>query len=503
MSSAHRTQINKLANLATKKCRIISALCLLVTSNLGHTQGLSPQDASLRRDLQALSDAGYLNTLTTTWPIAWSALQADLQQLKDKKLPAYLVSAKKNLMRATERNAASFVFSAHMYGSTEPNLLSEFGRHHTEDDSIGTKLAFHHPSWQAQLSAQAVNHATDNQNYQLDGSFISMHVRNWAAGVGQFDQWWGPGWQSSLILSHNARPIPMLYLSRQQTDPFTHKYLNWLGQWHLITFMGQLETERAVPEALLWGMRLTLSPHQNLEIGLSRTATWAGNGRPSGASTFADLLLGKDNFESDDPNKAEEPGNQLGGIDIRFARTLGQGSVAAYVQVIGEDEAGGLPSRPVVMAGTSVTIPLKQAPLTIAIEYQDTALDSYSDPILNSAYNHHIYSSGYRFRGRPIGASTDNDTQRFSWGALFQPSKRWQVAAWLSHINGNRDDVAGQNAVFQSAVDTTYAKLSATYEARGHKVTIGTNWWEDVPNNLLDRKHSVGFSLGYQWQDFR
>src|SRR5690606_31728185 len=29
----------------------------------------------------------------------------------------------------------------------------------------------------------------------------------------------------------------------------------------------------------------------------------------------------------------------------------------------------------------------------------------------NIAYEHSIYRSGYRYRGRPIGASTDNDTQ--------------------------------------------------------------------------------------------
>jgi hypothetical protein len=252
-----------------------------------------------------------------------------------------------------------------------------------------------------------------------------------------------------------------------------------------------------VPDALLWGLRLTFSPHPAWEIGLSRTAQWAGDGRPSGADTFVDLLLGKDNFEPSDPDKPNEPGNQLGGIDIRFGQSVGEGSVGAYVQVIGEDEAGNLPSRPTVMAGTSITVPLNQAPMTLVIEFQDTALDSYSDTIFNSAYNHGIYQTGYRYRGRTIGASTDNDTQLLSWGALFQPTARWQVAAWLAKVKGNRDGSASRNTVFTSALETTYASLNATYSAHGHQLTLSTNWWEDLPNNLLGRGRRVGFMIDY------
>lgn len=478
-------------------CMVSCMIGLVGVTNMAQASGLGPQDAALRRDLQALRDAGYISTLTTTWPIPWSVLKQDLAALQDKKLPAYLVNAKNSLSKAVKANTAPFTFSAELYGSSEPKLLSQFGKHSSEDNSLSTTLGFKQEHWQATLAVQAVNHAIDEQDYQLDGSNLSVDLAHWRAGLSTLDHWWGPGWQSSLILSHNARPIPMLYLSRQSRDPFETPYLSWLGPWHVITFMGQLESTRHVPQALLWGLRLTFSPHPAWELGLSRTAIWAGDGRPSGADTFVDLLLGKDNFEHDDPDKAQEPGNQLGGIDIRFGHQLGEGSAGAYLQVIGEDEAGNLPSRPVVMAGASVTVPLRQAPMTIAIEYQDTALDSYSDPIFNSAYNHSIYQTGYRFRGRSIGASTDNDTQLLSWGAMFQPTQRWEMAAWLSKVKGNRDGLDGRNPVFQSSIDTTYASLNATYKVRGHAITLGTNWWEDVPQDLLGRAHGVGFILDY------
>lgn len=480
---------------------IVFSQPIIITDIYGGT--LADQDAIFRQDLQALNDAGYLDTLTNTWPIPWPAVQQALAQLKGQALPAHLLRAKQNIARITAKNIAPLHVSARVTSSTEPTLLTQFGANKSEDDSLQAALAFNHQHGQARLSARAVNSATDAQDYQLDGSYISANINavgaQWAIGVGQFDRWWGPGWQSSLILSNNARPIPMLYLSRQDQTPFTSRYLSWLGPWHLVTFMGQLESHRIVPEAQLWGLRLSFSPHRYWEIGLSRTATWAGEGRPSGLDTFVDVLLGRDNFEADDPGKLEEPGNQLGGIDIRFGRPFRHGSLATYVQVIGEDEAGNLPSRPVILGGASLTLPFKQAPMTLAIEYQDTALDSYSDPIFNSAYNHGIYHTGYRYRGRSIGASTDNDTQRFSVGAMFQPAPRWHISTWFSSINGNRDGNAARNPVFQNALETNHATLSAQYTIGHHRLILGSNWWQDVPENLLNRSNKSGFFLDYQW----
>lgn len=493
--------INRLINFPA--LWILIPLSIATISPLAYGTNPIDQDAAFRQDLQALRDAGHLNTLTTTWPIPWPALQQSLTSLDDRKLPPYLNRAKNNLMRAVSKNVAPFIFSAGFYSSTEPTLLTPFGPHRGEDNSLNTALAFNQPHSQARLSIKAVDHATDTQQYQLDGSYLSANITvadtKWALGVGQYDRWWGPAWQSSLILSNNARPIPMIYLSRQTQNAFENRYLSWLGPWHLITFMGQLESHRTIPDALLWGLRITFAPHPYWEIGLSRTATWAGEGRPSGADTFIDVLLGKDNFEADDPNKVEEPGNQLGGIDIRFGRPVKQGSMATYLQVIGEDEAGNLPSRPVVLGGASITLPFNQAPMTIAMEYQDTSLDSYSDPIFNSAYNHGIYHTGYRYRGRSIGASTDNDTQRWSLGTLLQPADRWHLSVWFSKIKGNRDGSAGRNPVFQSALNTNHASATASYRTHNHLLSFSANWWQDVPSNLLGRDDSTSFLFSYQW----
>jgi hypothetical protein len=43
---------------------------------------------------------------------------------------------------------------------------------------------------------------------------------NWSTSLGKVDRWWGPGWDGSLILSTNARPIPAISLDRRIAEPF-------------------------------------------------------------------------------------------------------------------------------------------------------------------------------------------------------------------------------------------------------------------------------------------
>src|SRR5699024_8292155 len=117
---------------------------------------------------------------------------------------------------------------------------------------------------------------------------------NWIFSLNTTPQWWGPGWDGSLILGTAARPVPSLTFERKQSMASELPVLRWLGPWHLTAFLGRLESDRYIPETQLVGMRLTLKPTDKLEIGLSRTAQWAGEGRPASGDTFLRLLFGDD-----------------------------------------------------------------------------------------------------------------------------------------------------------------------------------------------------------------
>src|SRR3546814_14988311 len=63
---------------------------------------------------------------------------------------------------------------------------------------------------------------------RLDGSYIAHESHNWLLYGGYTDQWWGPGWVSSMILSDNARPFPRAGVMRNDPKAFETPVLSWL-----------------------------------------------------------------------------------------------------------------------------------------------------------------------------------------------------------------------------------------------------------------------------------
>ncbi|MBA3564958.1 MAG: hypothetical protein H0W33_13320, partial [Gammaproteobacteria bacterium] len=189
-----------------------------------------------------------------------------------------------------------------------------------------------------------------------------------------------------------------------------------------------------------FGLRVNFKPLRDLEIGLSRTAQWCGSGRPCSAGTFTDLLLGRDN-RGNDVTLANEPGNQLAGIDMRWASPFGDMPYALYAQLIGEDEAGGFPSEYLGQFGIETWGAQRWGGYRVHLEYADTACGfAGSDPKFNCAYNHGIYQDGYRYRERSIGHSIDNDSRILSLGvSLIRPDGN----SWNLLVRGGQLNRAG------------------------------------------------------------
>lgn len=299
----------------------------------------------------------------------------------------------------------------------------------------------------------------------MDGSYLSVALGNWVAAIDQVERWWGPGWDGSLILSNNARPIPALSLTRISPDAFNSKFLKWIGPWTFTTFMGQLdndEGERPGSDALLFGMRIDFSPFgwDWLDIGLNRTAQWSGDGRPGDLDTFWRLLLGEDN-RVNGVTLENEPGNQLAGVDYRLK--LKGWNLAQYGQVVGEDEETFLPDANMLLFGVEHWGELQSlnASWPIYYEWADTRAGYLlADPdsnlrrnrAFNIAYNHSIYRSGYRDKGRSIGHAMDGDGLMRSIGAFIVKDNGDLYGLKLRDYAINRDG-RGPNSVSIDPLD--------------------------------------------------
>jgi hypothetical protein len=191
-----------------------------------------------------------------------------------------------------------------------------------------------------------------------------------------------------------------------------------------------------------WHARDRGSRIPRLEVGFSRTAQWCGDGRPCDIDTFWDLLIGNDN----DQPTAEQPGNQLGGFDVRWS--LPWAPVALYAQAIGEDEANFMPSKYLGLAGIEFWGGFGERSWRAHIEAADTACSfTSSPPDFGCAYRNSIYFDGYQYYDRAIGHSIDGDSR--------------QIAAGLMLVNG--DGSSWELALQDAAVNRRGANRSSRY----------------------------------------
>jgi len=104
----------------------------------------------------------------------------------------------------------------------------------------------------------------------LHSAYILIPFFNWYLFGGKDNLRFGPGKHGNLQLGNSAEPFPMLRLGTQQ--PIDTR----LGYFSFLTYIGQMEGDRHIPNPKFSGMRITLSTEKRLEFGLSRS--WFAGG---------------------------------------------------------------------------------------------------------------------------------------------------------------------------------------------------------------------------------
>jgi Capsule assembly protein Wzi len=393
--------------------------------------------------VQTLADYGVFKGTITSWPLSWEALAVELSTAGDgESLPLSvqltLDRVRKKAYHRTERKDVKFNYRLAV--SDSPIAIRTFENTPREDFEIAGGYSWLSDFLSIDLDVALVDSPDDGQNWRLDGSEVGIEWGNYTIAISMMDRWWGPGWDGSLILSNNARPIPAFTFRRTQTKPFETKWLSWIGPWDFRVIWGEMESNREVANPRFFGMRFNFKPIPSLEIGLSRTAQWCGEGRPCDYYTFKDLLFGRDNVGDAGITPESEPGNQLAGYDFRWSNRWFGTPMAFYGQLIGEDEAGGFPSKFLAMGGLEFSGWLDSWNWSYRAyaEVAGTSCDFLSNDLFNCAYNHSIYKTGYRYRGKAVGHGADNDALIFSLGLVLLTQDQHEVRALIRSGDLNR-----------------------------------------------------------------
>ncbi len=429
-------------------------------------------DLLLRHDIQLLADAGVIKGPTTTWPLAWGPILEDIRDADALNLkPAVSDALLRVRNRASwETRSKELTYAAKAGVADNATRIRSFQNTPRGKIELGAGISWIDDWFSVELNVQGVDSDQDDDELRADDSLIGVVVGNWSVAASTQQRWWGPGWDGSLILSNNTRPIPSLTIDRIFTDAFETRWLSWLGPWDFSVMFGQLERERAVPNAQFFGMRFNFRPIPSLEVGLSRSAQWCGENRPCDAGTFVDLFLGRDNIGDAGVGADNEPGNQMAGVDFRWSPSFFGMPVSAYGQFIGEDEAGGFPSRYLVQVGLEGSGYLRDKwSYRWFAELAGTSCDFIHDDLFNCGYRQSIYRSGYTFRGRIIGHGADNDARLVSvgWIMVDEQDSQWRALMRFGDLNR-----AG-------AVDATHTLTATPQELAG-----------------IDISHSRVFSFG-------
>lgn len=404
----------------------VAALLLLSSLPLAGARAepwLAPGNVALRHDIELLADAGVLSGPVTTWPVSWPDVDRDIAAAR---LPADADPALRQAfdrVRHAAREASRSGFSGigvRAAASKDPDALRTFAADPREEGEFELNGNWMSGGFAANLAVTGAVNPVDGQELRFDDTYIGYTLGNFMFSAGWMDRWWGPGWEGSLILGTNARPIPSLRIERNYTDPFESKWLRWIGNWRASLEVGRLEgSDVPVPDVNFFAARVNFRPLSWLELGLSRTAQWCGEGRPCGWDVFWDMLIGRDNEIGEDGGQDDQAGNQMAGYDFRLRSPWSSVPVALYGQFIGEDEAGMLPAKFLGQGGIETWFGSDWGGARVHLEYADTTCDFASnEPLYGCAYTNALYPQGYTYRGRTIGHSMGGDGRMLSMGAV-------------------------------------------------------------------------------------
>lgn len=245
---------------------------------------------------------------------------------------------------------------------------------------------------------------SDDSDILFDDSYIEKSFGLWTIGAGAKDQHWGPSRHASLVLSNNTRPVPGVYVSREAAQSDS-RWLSWLGEWYGDVLVGQLGEHTAPEDTKFIGMRLGVAPLPGLDIEFVRMVQFGGVGRDESFETFLRLLTA-----TGDPNSSNQA-NQIAGVGISYALPDHIAPVRGYLQAVGEDSSGIIPSCFMFLAGLELDTQIAGVPSVLTLEAIDTRIEfspaGFCGP--NTAYRNGFYQSGYSNFGATMGAPIDTE----------------------------------------------------------------------------------------------
>ncbi len=445
-------------------------------------------DERSRHHLQYLNDTGAINLPLTSWPVSWADISRELVDIHLDELDSKQLWSYRYIRHAKEQDDRSIKTTKRFYGSNSINPFTHFASSSREEAYLNSETTILHNHFALNIDVQAIRNPTNEDSTRFDGSYLATQIGNWTAGIGSLDRWWGPGWQSSLILSNNARPTESVFIRRSQSLGVNLPLLSLLGPWSFNAFAGRLAGENSVPKDRLMGARFTATPLSFLEISFSKVLIRNG-----------DLSELNENEETGDGESSEERENNENkspantSYDFRLSLPTRSFSSAVYGQWLHNEDHATAKAESAKMAGFELGFSWAATHNRLALEIADTenAITTTVAPSENPIYGLPSYLSGYRHHGRVIGESAGTNATKLSMLGDHYLDNGIQLSWRFSQLNINKNSESG-NIFTSSPLEQEIAEATLKFPLSDFALASAGGFYLSEDMMLGERKLTSG-----------
>lgn len=445
----------------------VCSIMLVNTKVVDASPWASPDDLLFRHDLQILVDSGALNIPISTWPLAWGDIAYNLTKNESEMSLIEITSFQRIKEALIEAEMGGLGGQTEIKVAKNPNQMTWFNDSVTNTKSVGAQSSYLSKNLALNIKVEKIPGKT-----LMDESYLAIARGNYSLTLGSKKNWWGPGWDSSLVLSSNARPIRGLSIERNFSDPFESAFLKWIGPWDLSVIIGELDNNRSISDPKFFGMRFGFRPTSSLELGLSRTSLFCGENLSCGFSTFTDMLIDKN-----------DDGYNAVGIDFRSSHKMKDIPFAVYGQLMGEPFNNTMGLFGMETWGL-INSNQQLESYRFFVEASSTSCQFYKNDSekYGCAYRNDLYTDGYRYAGSSIGHTSDGDSMVLSLGGILVGENSQLLKSKLSLGQLNRGSI---NSYQLREHQTNFFNIDLGYEF--------DLYWFDIPLGSFDL--GVGYDM--------
>ena len=312
--------------------------------------------------------------------------------------------------------------------------------------------------------------------FRLIDAYVALAFKNNQLSFGQQSLWWGPDSGDAMIFSNNAASIPMLRYDRVR--PFKlPSFLGALGPMRVQFFIGRLSGQQFAQlpngniagspgvslgdQPFVHGMKWTLKPTPNLELGFSRTVIFGGPGFPVTFNSFWRSV-----FSTQSGNfSANDPGDRRAGFDFTYRIPGLRDWLTLYCDSFADDEA--FPPAYPTHSAWSPGLYLSKLPYLHKLDLRAEGAITPERLFPGFFYFNVHYLDGYtndrKIMGSWVGRQGNgwqlSSTYWFSGRNTIQLGYRSMAAdhsflqgGWLRDINANTNVALGANFALQAGI---------------------------------------------------